>query len=519
MERIISDKDIPYGSPIYEKGKRQFEANLRAIVSKAARAGVPVVLSDLVCNVRDQKPFSSIETDSAGSANRAFRAARALESRKRYKEAHAEYLRAKDLDAIRFRASEEFDAVILRTAEAFNAPVVPMKKLFENAAPNGLVGDALMTDHLHPNVNGYFLMADGFFQTLRNNAFIAATWDSTRIRPVAALRRDWGFTELDSMVADLGIRFLKGGWPFQPKTAVNTALSDFRPFTAAESLAVVIAGSTGDSETLEIGHVRLARRYMAEGRWESAFREYRALYTAIPYETMFYQGAVEALFKKGDRARALECLRLSRRFLDTNFANRWIGLIYLEQGNPSEAIPYLERARARVGSDTQVLQALQKAYAETGEPSKSEAAAGALRSMPPPDRAVPRRTAEDATPPADPVRIALERAQRLVQAGELERALALIEGTLSVRETFQARNWIGQIYLQQKRYSQAIPQLERARALNPEDPGVLYNLSLVYLLTGNTGRSSEILGELEAAAPGFQGIERIRSEIHRRTGS
>ena len=56
-KRWIGEYDIAQGSATYNRGLARFSDNLRAILSKARRAGVPVLLSELVSNVRDQPPF------------------------------------------------------------------------------------------------------------------------------------------------------------------------------------------------------------------------------------------------------------------------------------------------------------------------------------------------------------------------------------------------------------------------------------------------------------------------------
>ena len=93
-----------------------------------------------------------------------------------------------------------------------------LKSLFEKYSPNGIVGDNLMTEHLHPNIDGYFLMAEGFLNALKEHGMIEEEWDSSKIKPWTYYRNNWGFTELDSTIADLRIKNLKSGWPFQPET-------------------------------------------------------------------------------------------------------------------------------------------------------------------------------------------------------------------------------------------------------------------------------------------------------------
>jgi lysophospholipase L1-like esterase len=208
MERMVSEQTIPYGSPLYEMGKRQFEENLGDILAQARIAKVPVILSEVVSNVRDHKPFVSVTADTLPTADQVYRLAQKHEKEGNWPEAKAAYYRAKDLDALRFRATEDFNQLIHHVAAGHGVPVVPMKSYFENASSHELIGKNLMLEHLHPNAEGYFVMADGFFEAMRSHGFIATRWDSSAIKPAAYYRSTWGFTSLDSAYAALRIRIL-----------------------------------------------------------------------------------------------------------------------------------------------------------------------------------------------------------------------------------------------------------------------------------------------------------------------
>ena len=55
------------------------------------------------------------------------------------------------------------------SSAASTAIVVPMKAIFVDHLPCGLIGHNLILEHVHPNVDGYFLMADAFFSTMRQD--------------------------------------------------------------------------------------------------------------------------------------------------------------------------------------------------------------------------------------------------------------------------------------------------------------------------------------------------------------
>lgn len=370
MERMVSEQTIAYGSTLYEMGRRQFAANLRGIFARARAANVGVIVSEVVSNVRDQKPFVSIATDTLPPAEQVFQAAQKLAQQHDWAAAKAAFYRAKDLDALRFRATEDFNALIHQVAGEYGVPVVPMKACFESASPQELIGNNLMLEHLHPNAEGYFLMAGAFFDAMRAHGFIAAQWDTTALKPAQYYRDTWGFTPLDSAYAALRIRILKGGWPFQPKAAPNRALVDYHPATRAESLAVKIW--TEDSD-LEHGHVEMAEYYERRRDYEKAFQEYNALICATPMNSSPYLKAANVLILMQRYGEALQLLYASQKLEDTPFANKWVGQILLNEGKIKEGLPYLEKAAQQAPNDPQLLFNLSGGYALDAQYQKARA--------------------------------------------------------------------------------------------------------------------------------------------------
>ena len=174
-------------------------------------------------------------------------------------------------------------------------------------------------------------------------------------------RQFWGMTPLDSLYGDLRIHILKGGWPFQPKTAPNRGLRDFRMRTKAESLAVQVW--TDKRYTLEHAHVAMAEHYEKSGRYDLAYREFGALMYLIPKNASAYTGAANMLIKQGELESALPILSESLILEETAFANKWIGQILLQQNKLKKALPYLEKAYHTESRDPQLLYNLSGAYA------------------------------------------------------------------------------------------------------------------------------------------------------------
>jgi len=361
MERLVADQKIAYQNPTYLLGLNQFRKNLNAILKKSTEKAVSVLVSELVSNIRDQRPFISIKTEQYPAAAEVYRAAKILENEKNYSKAKDKYYQAKDLDALRFRASEEFNEIINELCGNYNVPVVRLKSVFEDFSPEGLIGNNLMLEHLHPNINGYFKMADAFFDALRESKFIAENWDDSKIRSSSDIRKSWGVTKLDSLYGDIRIRVLKGGWPFKPKSVPNTSLREYRPSTKAESLAIKIW--TDKKYTLERGHVEMAEYYKKRNQYYKSFREYNSLICLTPYNISPYLEGANALINIPRYSEALPILYKSLELEKSAYAYKWIGAILLETGKKKEALPYLEKAFEMNPDDAQVIYNLSGAYA------------------------------------------------------------------------------------------------------------------------------------------------------------
>jgi lysophospholipase L1-like esterase len=289
MGRVIGDPAIAASSATYKRGLDQFSDNLRAILAKARRAGVPVLLSELVSNVRDQPPFF-IDGDAADSAAaQAYREARRLEAAGDIDTAREYYYRAKDLDGLRFRAPEALNRLIHLIADEAGAAVVPMKAVFETASPNGLIGNEIMLDHLHPNADGYRLMAQAFFDAMRRHDFITSQW------PTSAKQAETRpYTELDTAIGKLRAIFLKDNWPFRPVQSPASIVIDYRPRNGAEAFAKKVVQ---DTMTYETAHLDLAHVYHLQGNDKQALREYQALINCDPLKFTTNLAVVTALVR------------------------------------------------------------------------------------------------------------------------------------------------------------------------------------------------------------------------------
>jgi len=247
MASIVSEERIPYGSSLYRRGLDQYRANLRALLKRYRKAGVPVFIATVVSNERDQPPFISghgtgadvaawrrrfaagrkvLAAGDAGAALREFTAAvalddacalghfargQALEKLGCYGEAREAFLAAKDRDELRFRAPEQINRILREVAAEQGAHVVEAQEAFHRAAKDGIVGHDLMLEHLHPNLSGYFLLADAFYDALHQERMIGR-WAAPVPREQA--RQEMPVTAVDRLYGEWRARYLASDWPF-----------------------------------------------------------------------------------------------------------------------------------------------------------------------------------------------------------------------------------------------------------------------------------------------------------------
>jgi len=382
MERLAIERLIPEDGALYKKGEEQFEENLWSVIIKSKNAGVPVIISELVSNVRDFEPFKSGKNDSLSPADQEFSKARDYEEKKQYDLAKSAYYRAKDLDETRFRAHENMNEIIHQIANELDVPIVPMKYYFERVSPNGLIGSNLMIDHLHPNIDGYFLMADAFYKSMEKHHFVSDIWDSVYILDTDIYRLNWPITNLDSTVAEFLIRQLKGGWPFQPKFTKNRTLLDHQPKSIIEDLALKIIF---DDISIDQAHYQLAQHYEKEQDYKNAKREYDVLTHLVYIEAYSYLNRAKAFYRANKFEDALimieECLRREK----IPIAYRLAGDIYLSTGQSNKAIIQYEEALSIWPKNQEVLYSLCLAYHQRGTNQAAQNTLHRLKTLYPED--------------------------------------------------------------------------------------------------------------------------------------
>lgn len=100
------------------------------------------------------------------------------------------------------------------------------KKNFEAHSPHGIIGNETLLEHLHPNIYGYSLMSDAFYQSLKLHNLLSPDLKSEI--PLDQLQHEMPITIVDSLKGAYQIMLLKEKWPFnQPKTIDFNKLNSY----------------------------------------------------------------------------------------------------------------------------------------------------------------------------------------------------------------------------------------------------------------------------------------------------
>lgn len=203
MEMFL-DKQVPANSPLMKQVYANYRTNLRDTVAVALKAGAKVIVSTTATNLKDCAPFGSMhrtglkpdelrswqslvdqgeQFETTGSFSEAlktylsaakiddeyaeleFRIARCLWNLADYKSAKNHFIRARDLDTLRFRADSEINEINRSVAGSFKSGVflVDADDILSAASAGDVIGSDLIYEHVHLTPGGNYLLARAMF--------------------------------------------------------------------------------------------------------------------------------------------------------------------------------------------------------------------------------------------------------------------------------------------------------------------------------------------------------------------
>jgi tetratricopeptide (TPR) repeat protein len=379
MQSVVADQVIPYKSDKFNLADENYRQNLNEIISIIRDKDIPVLTSTLVSNLKDQQPFVSIFSEDfnqqkewddlfangmelynrgefskakdsfnkninmdAAQAKAHYFLGKCDEHLGEYEKALAAFNQAKDLDALRFRASSEINEIIRNVCSDKNVPVVEMVKQFQQNSDNDLVGDNLMLEHLHPTFHGNYLLADGFLKAMAINNILAEAeiWPFAQ-EPSKEQQMAQAFvTDLDIEIAYHRIKRLTINWPFNnPKEFPNEHERAYSKY-----LENIVSKVLKSELSWNEGHYKLAEYFFKQQQFEKAEREYKAVIKVLPYNYYPYLHLGNIYFSQKIYAGAEKNYRQSLALSpQLPYVYAKLGMLYIEMQMPDVANEYLEK--------------------------------------------------------------------------------------------------------------------------------------------------------------------------------
>ncbi len=369
MARIVDDQIIKLNSEKFQAGINQFNGNLEVILHEANNEGIPVAIANLVSNLKDQKPFVSVDDEQFELADSVFQKANQQLERNNTKKADSLFRLAKDLDALRFRAPEKINSIISTLSQKYNCALVDLDSIFKANSKNGVAGNNLFVDHLHPTLTGHFLMGKSFLAVIKKRGFLpkenatridAATLDSMVVF-------NFSYSKLDSVVAKIRLQGLLNDWPFVDKqdfSFINKLILIDKIDTLAYKVAI-------ENTNWETAHRNAAEWYLLNNDYENFSIEMKVLTTQYSFKLSYFDFASSELInaKMYDLAYPFLIKRFNE--IPNAYSSKWLGNINLNRDEIDSAISYLKQSIIFNDKDSQVYYNLCGAYIKKEEYEKA----------------------------------------------------------------------------------------------------------------------------------------------------
>lgn len=404
MEILAKGQYVPLGSKLYDQTYTTFKENLRSLIALCRTNRVPLILGTQVSNLRDEHPFISLnspelsprrrstfnelfnkgkvyqteavfdsaavdflralETDSS-FADAHYRLAQCLDTLGEKRKALTQYILARDYDQLRFRTDTRFNNLILSMNDGRGVYVADVEKYFKEHSSDSLVGHNLITEHLHPNSRGNFLIAECYAGVMRLHGLLASrrAWTLADTLSDRILWQQRRVTDLDELITEEGIKFLTSGWPFEDQPPIVATVS------ASDTLeAIAQEAAVGRLDWVK-AHREAISFYERRNDLDHAEKEYRALLSVFPMDLQLYFDLAKLYLRGHEFDEVGNVMQQSLQIYPTLEAYRTLGDLMMQKGDAAGALPYYERMDGFRQSTSEKIRnemALSYAYARAG---------------------------------------------------------------------------------------------------------------------------------------------------------
>jgi tetratricopeptide (TPR) repeat protein len=393
MEMMANQK-VRFDSPATTRVYRHFERNLADILTTGAQAGVPVLLCTVPTNLRDCPPFASLHrpgltaaeltewqaaydagvaaeaqgsyADALGAyekavaidgtfAELAFRQGRCRLALGRSGEAPRDFGRARDFDALQFRADGRVNGIIRQAASSFanrNVRLLDAEAMFATNGPPEGPGAELFYEHVHLTPEGNYLLARAVAEQVARTFSLSAPgpWLSQ-----AECLQALGFTEWNRLEALEVILDRVDGPPFTQQAGHASQLAAVR--AARERHRQAAKPVQVRQEVRQVAQAVARRPEDPDLRWNLAAlleiagdaagseEQWRTVIRLQPQAALPNFNLARLLEGAGRGAESLplyrECLRINADYFPARLA---LGTLCLRTGLLPEAVQQLNQA-------------------------------------------------------------------------------------------------------------------------------------------------------------------------------
>jgi tetratricopeptide (TPR) repeat protein len=530
MEMFLRNQvrsDAPGLSVVYES----FARNLAAILELGRRSGSTVLLATMPVNLKDSPPFASqhrpgLSAGQLGDWDERFGRGQKAQDGRRFAEALAAYkeasqidaafaelafrravcelalsqtnaaasdfLLARDLDTLRFRADSRLNQTIRRVASSIQGiTLIDAEQECARQSDDGVPGDALFYDHVHLNFAGNYLVAALFAAEIEKKLTGIAASSDAALPAEADIARQLALTDFDRRRVGEEMRMRLRQPPFAAQ--LNSKARD-------ESWQETLARLKAPPERF-IGEYQAALEFAPEdwvlranygrlleaaGDEPAAALQWQAVARLMAFEpdSWFHLGNLAYDARTFAQAQRLfeEALKRKPDFLE---ALNGLGLSLAAQGQARQAIREFKAALRLDPSFSAARVNLGVALANRGEiPAAMAEYRAALQIE------------------TNNVAARINLAKLLASQGNSEQAMVLFREALEIRpEEPMANFYLANVLVAQGRQAEALAHYQAAIRAKPDFADARLNLAMESARTGNFTEALAQFAELVRLQP------------------
>ncbi|MFH1716803.1 MAG: tetratricopeptide repeat protein [Planctomycetota bacterium] len=400
---MFLDHQVRADSPDLEAVYRNFQRNLEDISRVAGKSGAKIIFCTVGGNLKDSPPFASlhrpdltemqskewdeiyrqgVEHESAGEYTEAmesylaaariddsyadlqFRLGRCYWAEGQYDQARDRYVKARELDTLRFRADTRINSIIRDVAGDKTAKGIYLTDtagVLEKNSPHETPGQELFYEHVHLNFAGTYLLAETIFEQVQR--ILPPQWSAsqraddrptlTRAECAARLAfTDWDRYETANQVLSGFIKqppFTNQLYQKERLSQMEQDLEALKIYLAPDALAGAASEyrqaieKTPTDWHLHWKYGKLLTEVLKD--YPAAAQQYRLVQKYVPHSHLGYSAMGAVALGLGDFDSAIEQYGKAVRIRPTSGdAHYHIGWAHQMQGKTDEAVKYYSQA-------------------------------------------------------------------------------------------------------------------------------------------------------------------------------